>query len=95
MAARMCLHCPASGLEVYRVECMQASSGSEQPEAAGSEATETDECEQHKLLIEDWVSQEGISMPKDTTGTLTEKFNAALQLLQMVSDKVSLQQGPC
>ncbi len=27
-------------------------------------------------------------MPKDTNGTLIQKFNAALQLLQMVSDKV-------
>ena len=76
---------------------MQASSGSDQAEqnrGAGKDRAETDESGQHKLPIEDWVPQEGSSTPKDTNGTLTEKFNAALQLLQVVSDQVSLQLGP-
>ena len=80
------------------MDCMQASSGSEQDEqvkAAGSGPTETDDRRQHKLHIEDWVPQEGSSMPKETKGTLIEKLNAALQLLQVISDKVSLQQGLC
>lgn len=50
---------------------------------------EPDSLEEQVLAIEDWVSQERISMAKDTKGTLIQKFNAALQLLQMVSDKVS------
>ena len=50
---------------------------------------EPDPLEKQVLAIEDWVSQESISMAKDTNVTLIQKFNAALQLLQMVSDKVS------
>ena len=76
------------------MECMQASSGSEQVKqarAAGNNPPETDEPGQHKLPTEDWVTQEGSSTPKDTSGTLIQKFNAALQVLQMVSDEVSLQ----
>ena len=85
-------------LECDAVDCMQASSRSEQDgqvNAAGSGPTETNERRQHKLHIEDWVPQEGISMPKETKGTLIEKLNAALQLLQVISDRVSLQSGLC
>ncbi|CAK0757182.1 hypothetical protein CVIRNUC_002519 [Coccomyxa viridis] len=59
-----------------------ASIGSEQAQAAGSVPTEADERKQHNLHIEDWVPQEGISMPEDTKGTLTERLDAALELLQ-------------
>ena len=34
------------------------------------------------------MSQESTPIPKETNGTLIQKFNAALQLLQTVSDKV-------
>ena len=71
--------------------CMQAENGAGQP-ADGPAAESTaapDKLGQQILAIEDWVSQESISMPKDTNGTLIQKFNAALQLLQMVADKVS------
>ena len=70
---------------------MQAENGAGQP-ADGPAAESTaapDELRQRILAIEDWVSQESISMPKDTNGTLIQKFNAALQLLQMVANKVS------
>ena len=99
MATCMYLHCPAPGLGLHYMKCMQASGRSQQDEharAATSRSTEPNECGQHKLHIEDWVPQEGSSMPKETNiGTLTEKFNAALQLLQVILDKVSLQVGPC
>ncbi len=57
-------------------------------EAQGNASAGPDILENEVLAIEDWVSQENMSMPKDTNGTLIQKFNAALQLLQMVSDKV-------
>ncbi len=82
-------------LETRCITCMQASIGSEQAQAAGSVPTEADERKQHNLHIEDWVPQEGISMPEDTKGTLTERLDAALELLQVVSEKESLQKGPC
>ena len=70
---------------------MQVENGAGQPadESAAESTAVPDELGQQILAIEDWVSQESISMPKDTNGTLIQKFNAALQLLQMVADKVS------
>ena len=56
--------------------------------ADGSDTAEGGTAEEQVLAIEDWVSQESMSMPKDTNGTLIQKFDAALRLLQMVSDKV-------
>ena len=55
---------------------------------------EPESLEKQVLAIEDWVSQESISTPKDTNVTFIQKFSAALQLLQMVSDKVSCLNWP-
>ena len=70
---------------------MQVENGAGHPavEPAAESTAVPDELGQQTVAIEDWVSQESISMPKDTNGTLIQKFNAALQLLQMVADKVS------
>ena len=67
---------------------MQAADGADTVEAPENASAVPDALEEQVLAIEDWVSQESMSMPKDTNGTLIQKLNAALQLLQMVSDKV-------
>ena len=67
---------------------MQDTAGADTTKAAGSLSAGPETVEEQALAIEDWVSQESMSMPKDTNGTLIQKFHAALQLLQMVSDKV-------
>ena len=68
--------------------CMQTVTVTDTNEESGNALAGPDTLEEEVLAVEDWVSEESISMPKDTSGTLMQKFNAALQLLQMVSDKV-------
>lgn len=68
--------------------CVQTVTVADTKEAPGNASAGPDTLEEEVLAIEDWVSEESMSMPKDTNGTLIQKFNAALQLMQMVSDKV-------
>ena len=67
---------------------MQSTSGADTPEAPGSASASPEMPEEQVAAIEDWVSHESMAMPTDTNGTLIQEFTAALQLLQMVSDKV-------
>ena len=78
---------------------MQTKTGAGEPTTDSSKSPENaspepDSLEKQVLAIEEWVSQESISMQKDTNVSFTQKFNAALQLLQMVSDKVSCLNWP-
>ena len=62
--------------------------GANAPEASGSASASSEALKKEALAIEDWVSQESVLMPKDTNGSLIQELDAALQLLQLVSDKV-------